>query len=185
MTKFLQVYHAQELARRESLRARAGVEGSCADALTAHCASSRAPTEKYHTGAANCAICAGQAQHPLRMAGCSHGEIEAYCAGGPGAGVTAYSLPPGVVATPMLSGWDTAIKMFCSDGAQTPCPISPDEGAATVTYVAVAGTLPVDQDGDYFWLCAPKERATWAGVTDVAAASSALYNMSLAWAGAQ
>jgi hypothetical protein len=60
-------------------------------------------------------------------------------------------------------------------------PISPDEGAATVTYLAVAGTLPVEQDGDYFWLCAPKERAAWHGVANVQAASGQIYNLSLTW----
>lgn len=60
-------------------------------------------------------MCAGQAQHLLRAAGCSHENITTYCAAGPGAGVTAYSLHPGVVSTPMLQGWDQAIKVFCAD----------------------------------------------------------------------
>jgi hypothetical protein len=49
----------------------------------------------------------------------------------------------------------------------------------------VVGELPVEQDGDYFWLCAPKERATWAGVADVQVASGHMYNLSLSWVDAK
>ena len=74
---------------------------------------------------------------------------------------------------------DTTTRRGCRS------PISPDEGAATVTYLAVAGDLPVEQDGDYFWLCAPKEPATWTGVADVQAASGHIYNLSLTWVDAK
>ena len=61
--------------------------------------------------------------------------------------------------------WDDVVKLWCSDPAQgTPCPVSADEGSATVVYVAVAGNLPVVQDGKFFDLCAPKEPAAWPGV---------------------
>lgn len=160
ITKLLQVYHAQELSRRENLLARNGVAGTCAESLTTNCATSRSVP-------GHCAICAGQKQHALMKAGCAHAQISDYCAGGPGAGVTAFSLHPGVVATPMLHGWDDAVKLWCSDPTQgTPCPRSADEGSATVVYAAVAQTLPVVQDGCFFDLCVPKDPAAWPGVAD-------------------
>ena len=80
-------------------------------------------------------------------------------------------------------GWWRRACACCSASCGSGAKQSPtDEGAPTVTYLAVTGTLPAQQEGNCFWLCAPKECAAWHGVADgVQAASDQICNLSLTW----
>ena len=52
--------------------------GNCSAVLAASCSTDRS---RAHSPFASqtCAVCAGQRQHELRAAGCSHADIEEYC----------------------------------------------------------------------------------------------------------
>lgn len=65
-------------------------------------------------------------------------------------GVSAFSLHPGVVATPMTKDLPPAVaKQWC--GSQLPCPMTAPEGAATPAYLASApATALSGSNGKYF-----------------------------------
>lgn len=104
--------------------------------------------------------------------------------------VTAFSLHPGVVATPMLDSLPAAtLKEWCAH--TTPCPLTPAEGAATPTYLAAASQeeLPQSADGKFFETCQPAasviaERVLTKGRAATLQYQSDVFDLLVEWANA-
>ena len=97
-------------------------------------------------------------------------------------GITAFSLHPGLVATPMTAilSPETLLK-WCSNGKggeRRPCPLSPEQGAATPVYVATAPVSTL-QTGEYYDLCTPARSVRSIMVTSVGEAATAAYQAQL------
>merc|ERR1719401_516052 len=107
-----------------------------------------------------------------------------------GSGVRAYAIRPGFVDTPLVRQTvpPETLKAWCSypicvnggcDDPTIPCPMPETAGACSPTYVAVT-ELPVDQNGDFFFLCKKAPLPPWKNAEENQAK---LYDMSLAWTG--
>lgn len=71
-----------------------------------------------------------------------------------GSGVTAYSIRPGLVETPMTAGMTPAqMKQMCQYQPYSPCPIPAANGADSPTYLAAEPQLPAEANGDFLWMC--------------------------------
>ena len=104
--------------------------------------------------------------------------------------VAAFSLHPGVVATPMLDKLPPAtLKQWCK--GQTPCPLTADEGAATPTYLAAADLakeVPHASHGKFFVDCKQSpsvmaERVLSMGPKAAAQYQSDVFDLLGKWAG--
>lgn len=107
-----------------------------------------------------------------------------------GSKVRAYAIRPGLVDTPLVERTmpPTQEKYLCSvpqcvNGWRghkcDTCPMPASAGANSPTYVAVTD-LPVEQDGDFYFMCKVTKPPAW---TDVEANQAKLYDMSLHWTG--
>lgn len=95
---------------------------------------------------------------------------------GPPAGhVLAFSLHPGLVATPMIDDVPPAVIAKWCAGTR-PCPVTAAEGGATVAYLATAeyGVL-ADYSGQFFELCAPAHSVRDVKANATGAAATAEY----------
>ena len=104
---------------------------------------------------------------------------------GPPAGhPTAFSIHPGLVATPMTRDMPPALlKKWCA-GSPSNCPLTAAEGAATVTYLAAAGYDDViGDDGAFYYLCQPADSVKAEMAKAKGAVATLLYQTELfAWA---
>jgi len=89
----------------------------------------------------------------------------------------AFSLHPGFVDTPMTRELSPETrKEWCA--MQTHCPLTSDEGASTVAYLALAPAASL-RNGAYYQQCRPAMHARWDQ-----ASQRELFDLSLQWSGA-
>ena len=91
----------------------------------------------------------------------------------------AFSLHPGLVNTSILNGMNPqTIHEWCLLQSK-PCPLTPDMGAATQTFLAVAPeAMLAGKSGAYFKQCVATAPPKWD-----AASQAGLFNKSLVWSG--
>mmetsp|Transcript_46114 Transcript_46114/g.93071 ORF Transcript_46114/g.93071 Transcript_46114/m.93071 type:complete len:359 (+) Transcript_46114:12-1088(+) len=107
-------------------------------------------------------------------------------------GILAFSLHPGIVATPITAALPpkTLAEWCASTPPGDPCPLTAAEGAATPTFLASATTAEVaENSGKYFYLCKPEysvidEYEAANGPAATLKYQAQLYNLALVWAGA-